>query len=237
MIANMMGMEQLPIKLGSVGKAVCGYNIKIFNEEGIEVGPNEQGYVVIELPLPPGTLLDLWKDNPRFQAGYLAQFPGYYFSGDGGYKDEDDYIFITGRVDDVINVAGHRLSTSEMEEIVSSHQSVAECAVIGINDALKGQIPLALVVTKLNDGIENFQLEQEIIKLVRKQIGAVASLRNVVIVERLPKTRSGKILRKLMRSIADGDSFQIPSTIDDEAIVEEIDAVLIKYEIGIYNKK
>ncbi|WP_369753024.1 acetate--CoA ligase [Flavobacterium sp. WC2409] len=237
MIANMMGIEQLPVKPGSVGKAVCGYDIKIFNEEGIEVGPNEQGYVVIQLPLPPGTLLDLWNDNPRFKVGYLTQFPGYYFSGDGGYKDNDGYIFITGRVDDVINVAGHRLSTSEMEEIVSSHQSVAECAVIGINDALKGQIPLALVVTKSNEDIEHFQLEQEIIKLVRKQIGAVASLRNVVIVERLPKTRSGKILRKLMRSIADGDSFQIPSTIDDEAIVEEIDAILIKYEIGIYNKK
>ena len=237
MIANMMGVEALAVKPGSVGKAVCGYNIKIFSEEGIEVAANEQGYVVIELPLPPGTLLDLWKDNPRFQAGYLAQFPGYYFSGDGGYKDEDDYIFITGRVDDVINVAGHRLSTSEMEEIVSSHQSVAECAVIGINDALKGQIPLALVVIKLNDEIENYQLEQEVIKLVRQQIGAVASLRNVVIVERLPKTRSGKILRKLMRSIADGDAFQIPSTIDDEAIVAEIEAVLSKHEIGTYNKQ
>lgn len=237
MIANMMGVEALAVKPGSVGKAVCGYNIKIFSEEGIEVAANEQGYVVIELPLPPGTLLDLWKDNPRFQAGYLAQFPGYYFSGDGGYKDEDNYIFITGRVDDVINVAGHRLSTSEMEEIVSSHQSVAECAVIGINDALKGQIPLALVVIKLNNEIENYQLEQEVIKLVRQQIGAVASLRNVVIVERLPKTRSGKILRKLMRSIADGDAFQIPSTIDDEAIVAEIEAVLSKHEIGTYNKQ
>jgi propionyl-CoA synthetase len=237
MIANMMGVEHLPIKPGSVGKAVCGYDIKIFNEEGAEVGPGEQGYVVVKLPLPPGTLLDLWNDNPRFKAGYLEQFPGYYFSGDGGYKDNEDYIFITGRVDDVINVAGHRLSTSEMEEIVSSHQSVAECAVIGINDALKGQIPLALVVTKLNDSIEHFQLEQEIIKLVRQQIGAVASLRNVVIVDRLPKTRSGKTLRKLMRSIADGDDYQVPSTIDDEAFVEEIDFVLEKYEIGTYNKK
>ncbi|MFT7164075.1 MAG: propionyl-CoA synthetase, partial [Flavobacterium sp.] len=205
MIANMIGVEKLPIKPGSVGKAVCGYDIKIFDEEGTEVGPGQQGYVVIKLPLPPGTLLNLWNDNTRFKAGYLEQFPGYYFSGDGGYKDDEDYIFITGRVDDVINVAGHRLSTSEMEEIVSSHQSVAECAVIGINDALKGQIPLALVVTKLNDYIEHFQLEYEIIKLVRQKIGAVASLRNVVIVERLPKTRSGKTLRKLMRSIADGD--------------------------------
>ena len=237
MIANMMGVEQLPIKPGSVGKAVCGYDIRIFSEDGTEVEPNKEGYVVVKLPLPPGTLLDLWKDNPRFKAGYLEQFPGYYFSGDGGYKDDEDYIFITGRVDDVINVAGHRLSTAEMEEVVSSHASVAECAVIGINDSLKGQIPLALVVTKLNDEIEHYQLEQETIKLVRQQIGAVASLQNVVIVERLPKTRSGKILRKLMRSIADGESFQIPSTIDDESIVEEIDTVLKKYKIGVYNIK
>ena len=237
MIANLMGVEQLPINPGSVGKAVCGYDIRIFSEDGTELGANKEGYVVVKLPLPPGTLLDLWKDNPRFKSGYLDQFPGYYFSGDGGYKDDDDYIYITGRVDDVINVAGHRLSTAEMEEVVSSHPSVAECAVIGINDALKGQIPLALVVVKLNDEIEHYQLQQETIKLVRQQIGAVASLQNVVIVERLPKTRSGKILRKLMRSIADGESFQIPSTIDDESIVDEIDGVLKKYNIGIYTIK
>lgn len=234
MIANMMGIEYLPIKPGSVGKAVCGYDIKIFGENGTELGPNEEGYVVLKLPLPPGTLLDLWKDNPRFKAGYLDKFPGYYFSGDGGFKDEEAYVFITGRVDDVINVAGHRLSTAEMEEIVASHPVVAECAVIGINDELKGQTPLALVVTKHGEQMEHYQLEQEVIKLVRHQIGAVASLRNVVIVERLPKTRSGKILRKLMRSIADGDDFQIPSTIDDESIVGEIIEVLTKYQIGIY---
>jgi propionyl-CoA synthetase len=234
MIANMMGIEYLPIKPGSVGKAVCGYDIKIFGENGTELGPNEEGYVVLKLPLPPGTLLYLWKDNPRFKAGYLDKFPGYYFSGDGGFKDEEAYVFITGRVDDVINVAGHRLSTAEMEEIVASHPVVAECAVIGINDELKGQTPLALVVTKHGKQMEHYQLEQEVIKLVRHQIGAVASLRNVVIVERLPKTRSGKILRKLMRSIADGDDFQIPSTIDDESIVGEIIEVLTKYQIGIY---
>ena len=236
-VSNMIGVENAIIKPGSVGKAVCGYDIKIFGEDGKELGANEEGYVVIKLPLPPGTLMDLWNDNPRFKAGYLDKFPGYYFSGDGGFKDNDDYIFITGRVDDVINVAGHRLSTAEMEEIVASHHSVAECAVIGIHDDLKGQSPLALVVIKLGDEMEHFQIEQEIVKLVRQQIGAVASLRNVVIVERLPKTRSGKILRKLMRSIADGGDFQIPSTIDDEAIVGEIDAVLKKYEIRVYTKK
>ena len=232
MVSNMIGIEKPFVKPGSVGKAVCGYDIRIFDEKGNELAPNDEGYVVIKLPLPPGTLLDLWKDNARFQSDYLTKFPGFYFSGDGGYKDEDNYIFITGRVDDVINVAGHRLSTSEMEEIVASHSSVAECAVVGINDALKGQVPLALVVTKLGETMEHFQLEQEIVQLVRKQIGAVASLRNVVIVQRLPKTRSGKILRKLMRSIADGDNFQVPSTIDDENIVDEIIEVLTKYEIG-----
>lgn len=237
MVSNMIGIEKPFVKPGSVGKAVCGYDIRIFDEKGNELAANDEGYVVIKLPLPPGTLLDLWKDNARFQSDYLTKFPGFYFSGDGGFKDEDNYIFITGRVDDVINVAGHRLSTSEMEEIVASHSSVAECAVVGINDALKGQVPLALVVTKLGETMEHFQLQQEIVQLVRKQIGAVASLRNVVIVQRLPKTRSGKILRKLMRSIADGDNFQVPSTIDDENIVDEIIEVLTKYEIGSFGLK
>jgi propionyl-CoA synthetase len=234
MIANMIGVAQLPIKPGAAGKAVSGYDIRIFNENGEELPAGEEGYVVIKLPLPPGTLMDLWNDNHRFKMGYLNRFPGYYFSGDGGYKDSDDYIYITGRVDDVINVAGHRLSTAEMEEIVSSHQSVAECAVIGINDELKGQIPLALVVSKLGQEIESFQLEHEVVQLVRTKIGAVASLRNVVIVNRLPKTRSGKILRKLLRQIADGADFQIPSTIDDEAIVNEVKEVLQTAEIGFY---
>ena len=234
MIANMMGIEYLPIKPGSSGKAVSGYNIQILGENGQELGPNEEGYVVIKLPLPPGTLLDIWNDNERFQVGYLTKFPGYYFSGDGGFKDEDDYIFITGRVDDVINVAGHRLSTAEMEEIVASHQAVAECAVIGINDELKGQIPLALVVTKFGENIEHFQLQYEIVQLVREKIGAVASLRDVVLVQRLPKTRSGKILRKLLRSIADGENFQIPSTIDDEAIIDEVRDEFVKTKIGSF---
>ena len=237
MIANSLGIEKMAVKSGSATKAVCGYDIRIFNENGDELNANEEGLVVVKLPLPPGNMLGIWENEARFKASYFSKFEGYYLSGDGGYKDEDDYIFITGRTDDVINVAGHRLSTAEMEEIVASHHSVAECAVIGIHDELKGQIPLALVVTKLNGDIEHFQLEQEVIKLVRQQIGAVASLRNVVIIERLPKTRSGKTLRKLMRSIADGDNFQIPSTIDDENIVGEITAVLKKYEIGIYNKK
>ncbi|MDI1318064.1 acetate--CoA ligase [Flavobacterium sp.] len=234
MIANMMGVEYLPIKPGSTGKAVCGYDIQIVGENGLELEPNEEGYLVIKLPLPPGTLLDIWKDHPSFQSSYLNRFPGYYFSGDGGYKDADGYIYVTGRVDDVINVAGHRLSTAEMEEIVASHHSVAECAVIGINDELKGQIPLALVVTKLGEEIEHFQLQYEIVQLVREQIGAVAALRDVIVVQRLPKTRSGKILRKLLRSIVDGENFQVPSTIDDEAIIAEIQEELAKTKIGSY---
>ncbi len=236
MICNMMGVEYLPIKPGSSGKAVSGYNIKILGENGQELAANEEGYVVVQLPLPPGTLLTIWNDTERFQAGYLHKFPGYYFSGDGGYRDEDGYLFITGRVDDVINVAGHRLSTAEMEEIVASHSSVAECAVIGINDELKGQIPLAMVVTKSGDSIEHFQLQHEIVQLVREKIGAVAALRDVVIVQRLPKTRSGKILRKLLRSIADGENFQIPSTIDDEAIIGEIQADFERDKIGVFKK-
>ena len=237
MIANSLGIEKMPVKSGSATKAVCGYDIRIFNENGEELNANEEGLVVIKLPLPPGNMLGIWENEARFKAGYFSKFDGYYLSGDGGYKDEDGYIFITGRTDDVINVAGHRLSTAEMEEVVASHQAVAECAVIGIHDDLKGQIPLALVVIKSGDKIEHYQLEQEIIKLVRQQIGAVTSLRNVIIVQRLPKTRSGKILRKLMRNIADGEKFQIPSTIDDESIVDEIATVLQKYEIGIYDKK
>lgn len=234
MISNLMGVEYLPVKPGSATKAVPGYDIRIVNENGEELGPIEEGYVVIKLPLPPGTLLDIWQDNARFKAGYLTKFPGYYFSGDGGYKDEDGYIFITGRVDDVINVSGHRLSTAEMEEIVASHDVVAECAVIGINDDLKGQVPLAIAVTKAGKDIENFQLEHEIVQLVREQIGAVASLKNVIIVQRLPKTRSGKILRKLLRQIIDGEEYVIPSTIDDENIISEIIEVLENYKIGVF---
>lgn len=234
MIANMMGVEYLPIKPGSAGKAVAGYDIRIFDENGNELNANEEGYVVIKLALPPGTLMTIWNDTERFKAGYLNKFDGYYFSGDGGFKDDEGYIYITGRVDDVINVAGHRLSTAEMEEIVASHPSVAECAVVGIEDELKGQIPLALAVIKSGDEIEHFQLQHEVVHLVREQIGAVASLKDVVIVNRLPKTRSGKILRKLLRQIADGVEYQIPSTIDDEAIIDEVVEVFQKSKIGSF---
>lgn len=232
MVSNPIGMEKMEAKPGSATKPVCGYDLKIFNEEGKELHANQEGLVVIKLPLPPGNMLGLWENEERFQSSYFKRFEGYYLSGDGGYVDEDGYVFITGRVDDVINVAGHRLSTAEMEEVVSSHHSVAECAVIGINDELKGQLPVALVVIKTGQEIESFQLEYEIVQSVRKKIGAVASLRNVIIVQRLPKTRSGKTLRKLLRSIADREDFQVPSTIDDEAIIGEIKAAFQKAQIG-----
>lgn len=230
MAATMMGLEHAPVVLGSVGHAVCGYDIRILNEEGFELGPNQEGFVVTKLPLPPGTLMDLWNNHERFESGYLSQYEGYFFTGDGGYKSEDGHIFITGRVDDVINVAGHRLSTAEMEENISSHPAVAECAVVGIHDELKGQVPLALVVRKKNTDIERFQLEQELIQLIRERIGAVASLRKVVDVERLPKTRSGKILRKMIRQIVDRQEFTIPSTIEDPTVVTELQERLHEFE-------
>lgn len=231
MVANSLALAAFPMKLGSATKPVCGYDLKIFGENGNELATNEEGLVVLKLPLPPGNMLGLWGNLERFKSSYFSKFEGYYLSGDGGYIDEDGYVFITGRVDDLINVAGHRLSTAEMEEVVAGHHSVAECAVIGISDELKGQIPVGLVVVKSGEMIESFQLEYEVVQLVRKQIGAVASLRNILVVQRLPKTRSGKILRKLLRSIADGEEFQIPSTIDDEAIIDEIKDAFEKAKI------
>lgn len=222
MLGLLTYFEDYHIKRASAGKPVPGYDIKVFDENGYELDPHHEGFLVIKLPLAPGALLGIWNDFERFQSSYLTQFPGYYFSGDGAIKDEDGYIFVTGRVDDVINVAGHRLSTSEMEEVVSSNIDIAECAVVGIEDQLKGQIPFAIVVTKAGVEKSESEIEKEIVKLVREKIGAVASLKNVMVVNRLPKTRSGKILRKLIRTMLDGKEFQMPSTIDDETIVEEI---------------
>ena len=234
MVSNMMGLETLTIKPGSATKPVGGYDLQILNNEGKQVGANEEGLVAIKLPLPPGNMLNIWGNTDRFIEGYLKRFDGYYFSGDGGYIDEDGYVFITGRVDDVINVAGHRLSTAEMEEIVSSNKSVAECAVFGIEDALKGQIPLALVVIKSGDYVSSFELEHNIVQEVRRIIGPVASLKRVLVVKRLPKTRSGKILRKLLRNMADGVEYTIPSTIDDPEIIEEIIHEFKLFKIGIF---
>ena len=232
MLANMVGLELQKVKPGSASLPVCGYDIQILNADGNKAAANEEGFVAIKLPLPPGTLTNLWGNSQRFKSGYLERFPGYYFSGDGGYKDEDGYVFITGRVDDIINVAGHRLSTAEMEEIVASHSSVAECAVFGIHCELKGQKPLGLIVLKSGDSLDENQIQTEIIKEVRKEIGPVASFKDVFVVKRLPKTRSGKILRKLLRNIADTTDYKIPSTIDDITIIDEIKTVYTNHKIA-----
>ena len=236
MLANMAGVELQEVKPGSAGLPVCGYDIQILNEEG-EITPEDtEGYVAIQLPLPPGCLTNIWRNTKRFKAGYFEKFPGYYFSGDGGFKDEDGYVFITGRVDDIINVAGHRLSTAEMEEIVAAHPAVAECAVFGIHCDIKGQIPIGLVVLKSGETIDPKVLEKKIIQRVRTDIGAVASFKKVLVVERLPKTRSGKILRRLLRNIADEINFNIPSTIDDPIIISEIQQLYQQQKIGRFTK-
>ncbi|MDW3650114.1 MAG: propionyl-CoA synthetase [Bacteroidia bacterium] len=232
MLANMTGLELQPIKPGSAGMPVCGFDIQIMQEDGQVAPPLGEGSVVIRYPLPPGCFPSLWQDSQRFKASYLSDFPGYYLAGDGGYKDEEGYVFITGRIDDVINVAGHRLSTSDMEEIIAAHPAIAECAVIGVYDAYKGQIPVGFYLLK--SGIEDSeeQIEKELIQQVRERIGAVASFKRAVKVERLPKTRSGKILRKTMREIADKRPLSPPSTIEDITVLDELKLLMNKENIG-----
>lgn len=217
-----LGLENQATKAGSAGLPVPGYNIEILDEQGNKLPKNQQGCVAIKLPLPPGCLTTIWKNPDRFKAGYLATHPGYYVTGDGGYIDDEGYLFIMGRTDDVINVAGHRLSTGEMEEILSDHPAVAECAVIGVHCDLKGQVPLGLVVIKNGITESNEELVLELKNSVRSKIGAIATLRDVLVVERLPKTRSGKILRKTLRQMIDGEELIIPSTIDDPEVLTEL---------------
>jgi len=218
--------ELLPTKAGSAGFPVPGFNVEILDAYGKALHANQQGTVAIKLPMPPGCLAAIYKDEERFKSSYLSTHPGYYVTGDGGYIDESGYLFIMGRTDDVINVAGHRLSTGEMEEVLSSHNAVAECAVIGINDTLKGQVPFGLVVIK--NGIEESDdsLCAALKAKVRTDIGAIASLKGLIIVERLPKTRSGKILRKTLRQMIDGQTLEIPSTIDDPQVIDELSSRL-----------
>lgn len=225
-LANPAGIEMMPIQPGSAGKPVPGYDVQIVDTQGQPLPPHQEGAVVVRLPLPPGCLPTLWEDTPRFKAGYLDPYPGYYFSGDGGYVDDAGYFYITGRLDDIINVAGHRLSTAEMEEIVAAHDSVAECAVIGIADELRGQRPVGLVVLRPGQPLSPEQLQADLIQRVREDIGAVAYFRQVLQVDRLPKTRSGKILRRTLRAMADGQAFTLPSTLDDPTIIDEIHAVM-----------
>lgn len=229
---NLMGVEPKEPKAGSSTLPSPGFDVQILDDDGRQLGPNEQGNVALKLPLPPSCLPTVWGDFERFKDGYLSSFDGYYVSGDGGYKDEDGYVFIMGRTDDVINVAGHRLSTGEMEEVLAGHASVAECAVIGIHCKLKGQMPLGLVLLKDGVDIESAQLERELVASVRQEIGAVACFKNALVVQRLPKTRSGKILRKLLRQIADGEEYSVPSTIDDPASLGEIEQLMAEHQIG-----
>jgi propionyl-CoA synthetase len=221
-VANCMGIEPQPIKAGSPTKAVPGYDVRILGADGAEVPAGQEGAVTIRLPLPPGTLPTLWNDDDRFVSSYLSRYEGYYLTGDGGFVDEDGYLYVMGRVDDVINVAGHRLSTGAMEEVVASHHDVAECAVVGVADEMKGQRPVGFVVLKAGSERDGSDLEAELVRMVRDQIGPVASFKEAVVVARLPKTRSGKVLRSTMRAIADGREYTVPSTIDDPAILDEI---------------
>lgn len=225
-VANPFGIEKMPVKLGSPTVAMPGYDVQILSEEGTELPPGELGAIAVKLPLPPGTLPTLWNAEERFRKSYLDTFPGYYETGDAGYKDEDGYIYIMARTDDVINVAGHRLSTGQMEEVLASHPDVAECAVIGAADELKGQMPLGFLC--LNSGVTRpaEEIIAECVKLVRDKIGPVAAFKTAIIIDRLPKTRSGKVLRGIMSKIADGASWKMPATIDDPAILDEITAAL-----------
>jgi propionyl-CoA synthetase len=225
-VGNPRGLEPLPIKAGSPTVPMPGYELRIVDGLGQPVSTGEEGNIVLRLPLPPGTLTTLWGDDRRYVDSYLSAFPGCYATGDSGYVDADGYVFVMGRTDDVINVAGHRLSTGAIEQVVGKHAAVAECAVIGVADALKGQRPVGYVVLKSGVTIDADVLQGELVALVRKEIGPVADFKNATIVDALPKTRSGKILRKTMRQIADGDDYVVPSTIEDISVIDALIPVL-----------
>lgn len=230
--SNPVGIELLPTKAGSATVATPGYQVEILDVDGSPCQANEQGVVALKLPLPPGCLTTIWNNTERFRGSYLSQYPGYYLSGDGGYLDEDGYLFIMGRTDDVINVAGHRLSTGEMEEIVAAHTDIAECAVFAGKDELKGQVPIAMVVLKDGSNASEAEIAEQIRLLIRDKIGAIACLKTIKVVERLPKTRSGKILRKNLRQLVDGEKIVVPSTIDDPAIIDEIQQLWQRTEVS-----
>jgi propionyl-CoA synthetase len=220
--ANPLGIEELPVKIGSPSVAMPGYDVQILDDAGHPVAPGTLGAIAVKLPLPPGTLPTLWNAEDRFRKSYLTTFPGYYETGDAGMIDEDGYLYIMARTDDVINVAGHRLSTGGMEEVLAGHPDVAECAVIGVTDQLKGQMPVGFLCLNAGCNRPHEEITGEVVRLVREKIGPVAAFKLAVVVDRLPKTRSGKILRATMVKIADGEDFKMPATIDDPAILDEI---------------
>ena len=224
--ANCLGIEQLPIVPGSPARPVPGYDVAVLDNDGNEVATGDIGALVIKVPLPPGTFTTLWNADERFVSTYFSHYPGYYETGDAGYIDDNGYVFVMARTDDVINVAGHRLSTGAMEEVLAAHPDVAECAVIGVADALKGQLPLGLLVLSAGVDRDSEEIVAEVIESVRNEIGPVAAFKVCAVVDGLPKTRSGKILRGTMRSIADGESWRMPATIEDAGAVDKVTAVL-----------
>jgi propionyl-CoA synthetase len=230
--ANPVGLGQLPVKYGSPTVTMPGYDVRVLDEGGHEVKRGKLGAICVKLPLPPGCLPTLWNNDARFHASYLEHFPGYYETADAGFMDDDGYLYIMARTDDIINTAGHRLSTGAMEEVLAGHSNVAECAVIGIADELKGQVPVGFVVLKSGVAREPQEIETECVKMIRDEIGPVASFKTVMIVARLPKTRSGKILRSTMRKIADREEWKMPATIDDPAILDEITQALQTKGLG-----
>ena len=230
--ANLMGLEPREGRPGSSGRPVPGYDLRILGEDGRELPPGEEGALVLKEPLPPGAFPSLWQDHERFLEAYWSKFPGHYLTGDNGFQDEDGWVCIMGRADDLINVAGHRLSTGALEEAVAGHPAVAECAVVGMADADRGQVPLGLVVLKDGLNLPAEALQAELAQRVRRAVGAFANFKRVLQVKRLPKTRSGKILRQALRKAVDGEPCAIPSTIDDPAIMEEIQAVLEAERVG-----
>ncbi|MCW2902402.1 MAG: propionate--CoA ligase [Streptosporangiaceae bacterium] len=225
-VANPRGLEHLPLKPGSPTVPVPGYDVRVVTPDGREAAPGDDGDIVIRLPMPPGTLPTLWQDDERFVESYLSRYPGHYLTGDGGHIDEDGYVWVMGRTDDVINVAGHRLSTGTMEEVIAAHPAVAECAVIGVHDDLKGQVPRGFVVLKSGADIDAGRLSAELAAAVRRQVGPVASFKEVSVVPALPKTRSGKILRATMRGLADGHETPVPPTIEDPAVLDRLRPIL-----------
>jgi propionyl-CoA synthetase len=224
---NCVGLGMLPVKPGSCAKPVAGYDVRVLDEDGKEVAAGVTGNIVIRLPLPPGCLPTLWENDDGYVRAYMSRYPGYYLTADAGYKDDDGYLWVMGRTDDIINVAGHRLSTGAMEEVLASHADVAECAVVGVADAIKGEVPLGLIVLKAGERRAAGAIAEELVGMVRERIGPVAAFRLAVVVQRLPKTRSGKILRGTIKKIADGVEYRVPPTIDDPASLEEIAAVLV----------
>jgi len=226
--ANCLGLEPMPVKHGSSTKPAPGWDLRVLGPDGHEVKRGEIGALCLKLPLPPGALPTLWNADERFVDSYLKEYPGHYETADAGYVDADGYVFVMTRTDDIINVAGPRLSTGGIEEVLAAHPDVAECAVLGVADALKGQVPIGLLVLKAGVTRPPAEICADIVRMVRERIGPVASFKTAVVVERLPKTRSGKILRGTMRRIADGEDYPLPATIDDPSILREIDAALVR---------